>query len=40
MYTIAYRPDGALIAMAGEDGVIRFWDPASGADHPLPTAAT
>ncbi len=27
---VTYRPDGAVVATAGDDGMIRFWDGASG----------
>ena len=31
IYSIAYRPDGSQIAVAGYDGQVRFFDPKSGA---------
>ncbi|HVS36075.1 MAG TPA: serine/threonine-protein kinase [Gemmataceae bacterium] len=30
---VAWAPDGRLIASAGMDGVVRVWDPITGADH-------
>jgi WD40 repeat protein len=31
IYAVAFRPDGKLLAAAGADGMVRFYDPESGA---------
>ena len=36
VYALAWRPDGAQIAVAGFDGVIRFMDPTTGKVVPGP----
>ncbi len=28
--SLAFNPDGSLLASAGEDGTIRYWDPTTG----------
>ena len=34
VYAVAVRPDGASVAAAGTEGLVRLLDPSSGGDHP------
>jgi WD40 repeat protein len=33
VWSVAYAPEGNLLASAGTDGTIRFWDPVSGRER-------